>query len=77
MGIINKRIDIVAIVILFLLAMLFEHQEAFSLAEDETLSYRHILRTYYADPEVTSPSEDVVIVYTDEAFYRSRTRAYR
>ncbi len=51
------------------MAMLLEYREAFSLLEDETLSYRHILRTHFGDEAYTRPSEDVVIVYTDEDFY--------
>ncbi|MBL4682382.1 MAG: CHASE2 domain-containing protein [Pseudomonadales bacterium] len=69
MSILNQRIDIIAIVLFFLFAIFLEKNEAFSLAEDETLSYRQLLRTYNANEVVTSPSEDVVIVYTDEAFY--------
>ncbi len=69
MGATDKRFDIIAIIVLFLLAVFLEYNEAFSLIEDETLSYRHLFRTYNADEEITSPSEEVVIVYTDEAFY--------
>lgn len=69
MGILSKHIDVILIVLFFLSAIFLEKNEAFSLAEDETLSYRQLLRTYNGDEAVTSPSEDVVIVYTDEAFY--------
>ncbi|MFT5211267.1 MAG: adenylate cyclase [Flavobacterium sp.] len=69
MGILKNRVDIIAIVFFFLFAIFLEKNEAFSFAEDETLSYRQLLRTYNGDEKVTSPSEDVVIVYTDEAFY--------
>lgn len=69
MGTTTKRYDLYAILFVFLLAMALEYREAFSLIEDETLSYRHLLRTYLGDPEYTLPSEDVVIIYTDEAFY--------
>lgn len=64
-----KRYDVLALVLFFLLSVFLEYQEAFSLLEDETLSYRQILRTYLADDAVTTPSKDVVIVYTDEEFY--------
>ena len=37
--------------------------------EDETISYRHLLRTEYGDPALTNPSPEVTVVYTDEAFY--------
>ncbi|MBS03934.1 MAG: adenylate/guanylate cyclase domain-containing protein [Gammaproteobacteria bacterium] len=65
----EKHHDIEAVIALFLLAMILEYQEAFSLIEDETLSYRQLVRTYYGVPEQVAPTEDVVIVYTDEAFY--------
>ncbi len=69
MGTNENRNDIVTIVLIFIVAILLEYVEAFSLVEDESLSYRQILRTHYADEYLTSPSEDVLVVYTDEAFY--------
>ena len=69
MGTTGNRKDVIAIVVVFFLAVILEYLEAFSLIEDEMLSYRQILRTHYADPELTSPSEDILIVFTDEAFY--------
>lgn len=69
MGANQKRYDLIAVVFFFLFAMMLEYREAFSLIEDETLSYRQILRTHFGDEYLSSPSEDVVIVYTDEAFY--------
>lgn len=69
MGLDQKRYDLIAVVFFFLLAMILEYREAFSLIEDETLSYRQILRTHYGDEELTKPSDDVVIVFTDEEFY--------
>jgi len=65
----QKRYDLIAVVFFFLLAMILEYREAFSLIEDETLSYRQIVRTHYGDDFYTNPSEDIVIVYTDEDFY--------
>lgn len=69
MGATQHRYDLYAILFVFLLAIVLEYREAFSLIEDETLSYRQLFRTYVGDPEQTKPSDDVVIVYTDEAFY--------
>ena len=69
MGSNQQRYDLIAVVFFFLVAMFLEYREAFSLIEDETLSYRQILRTHYGDDFFTNPSEDVVIVFTDEAFY--------
>jgi adenylate cyclase len=65
----STRYDLLSILMIFLLAGIFEYKESFSLLEDETLSYRHLLRSYNADPAETAPVDDVVIVYTDEAFY--------
>lgn len=65
----RERYDIVAVLLFFLLASFLEYNEAFSLLEGETLSYRQLMRTNYGDAELTSPSEDVLIVYTDEDFY--------
>ena len=69
MGSNQQRYDLIAVVFFFVLAMFLEYREAFSLIEDETLSYRQILRTHYGDDFFTNPSEDVVIVFTDEEFY--------
>ena len=69
MGNRNKIYDSLAILLIFLAAAALEYQESFSLIEDETLSYRHLLRIYNAPPEVTAPSEDILILYTDEDFY--------
>ena len=69
MGNRNKIFDLLTILLIFLAAAALEYKEAFSLIEDETLSYRHLLRIYNAPPEVTAPSEDILILYTDEAFY--------
>ena len=65
----GNRVDIPVVVAFFLLALLLEVTEGFSLVENETLSYRQILRTHLADPYYSEPSEDVFVVYTDEAFY--------
>lgn len=69
MGNRSRRYDLFAIAVVFALAVVFEYQELFSLVEDETLSYRQILRTHLGDPNHTSPIEDVTIIYTDELFY--------
>ncbi len=69
MGNRSRRYDLFAIAVVFALAIVFEYEEAFSLIEDETLSYRQILRTHLGDPEFTRPHDEVLIVYTDELFY--------
>ena len=69
MEILKKNYDLLTVLLLFSLAALFEFEENFSLIEDETLSYRQILRTHLGDPAITEPARDIVIVYTDEEFY--------
>lgn len=69
MGNSSRRYDLFAIAVVFSLAVVFEYQEAFSFIEDQTLSYRQILRAHYGDPYYTTPNEDVVVVFTDELFY--------
>ncbi|MFN3238092.1 MAG: CHASE2 domain-containing protein [Pseudomonadales bacterium] len=70
MAALNQRYDILVVLLVFFLAIFFERNESFSLLEDETLSYRQILRAHNAPPEVTNPpEEDILVVFTDEAFY--------
>ncbi len=70
MAVLNQRYDILVVLLVFFLAIFAERYESFSLLEDETLSYRQILRAHNAPPELTSPLEDeILVVYTDEAFY--------
>ncbi|MBF0135642.1 MAG: adenylate/guanylate cyclase domain-containing protein [Magnetococcus sp. DMHC-1] len=65
-----KRYDVVLTILFFLLAIPAEYFEIFSLLEDQTLSFRHILRMTYGDPKAVSPGDDVVLINTDEAFFR-------
>lgn len=65
----TNRVDIPIVIGLFALALLLEFIEAFSIFEDETLSYRHLLRTLHGDEEIVQVNEDVWVVYTDEDFY--------
>lgn len=69
MAALNQRYDILVVLLVFFCAIYFERSESFSLLEDETLSYRQILRAHNAPPEVTSPLEEILVVYTDEDFY--------
>ena len=66
-----KRYDIFATVFLFLLAIPAERYEVFALLEEQTISFRHLLRMSMASPEKTQFSkEDIVLVNTDEAFFK-------
>jgi len=65
----KSKFDLPVVVVLFGLALLVEYQEGVTIVEDETLSYRHLVRANYGDPDLTAPSQDVTVVYTDEDFY--------
>ncbi|HAT49340.1 MAG TPA: adenylate/guanylate cyclase domain-containing protein, partial [Alphaproteobacteria bacterium] len=55
----------------FLLVIPAEYFEIFSLLEEQTISVRHILRQNYGDPEkMRFPSEQIVLVNTDETFFK-------
>lgn len=64
-----KRWDVFLTLMLFLLTIPAERYEVFSLFEDQTISFRHILRTSLADPEVTRLRDEVMIVALDEDLY--------
>ena len=64
------RYDILAIMVLFLAAIPAEHNEIFSLLEEQTLSARQLLRMNYGDPdEIAFSSDQIVMVNTDEDFF--------
>ena len=66
-----KRYDLVATVALFLLAVPAEYYEIFALVEEQTISFRHLLRMSMASPEETRFSNDhIVLVNTDEEFFK-------
>ena len=66
-----KRYDIFATIILFMLAVPAEYYETFALLEEQTISFRHLLRMSSASPEKTRFSKDaIVLVNTDEEFFK-------
>ncbi|MEO5362219.1 MAG: adenylate/guanylate cyclase domain-containing protein [Magnetococcus sp. DMHC-8] len=65
------RYDLWATVLLFLLAVPAEHNEMFALLEEQTISFRQLLRMSMAKPEQTRFSKDaIVLVNTDEKFFK-------
>ncbi|MBF0589035.1 MAG: CHASE2 domain-containing protein [Magnetococcales bacterium] len=64
-----KRVDVLIILALFLGAGLAEFGERFSLLEDQTLSFRHILRLRYGPEAQTRFSDNITLVKTDETFF--------
>nr|CRH07726.1 Putative adenylate/guanylate cyclase. highly conserved in MTB [Candidatus Magnetococcus massalia] len=66
----SKRWDLWITVVLFLFAIPMEQKEHFALLEDQTLSFRQIFRMEYGPPAQTSLSDSLVIVNTDEEFFK-------
>ncbi|MEO5330869.1 MAG: adenylate/guanylate cyclase domain-containing protein [Magnetococcus sp. YQC-5] len=64
------RNDIMATVLLFLLMIPAEYHEVFALLEEQTISFRQILRMTLASPEKTEFSKDILLVNTDETFFK-------
>lgn len=67
----TKRYDILLTVLLFLIALPAQHFEWFALLEDQTLSLRHQLRLAYGDSKALAPASEVVLVNTDESFFKA------
>jgi CHASE2 domain-containing sensor protein len=64
-----KRWDVFLTLVFFLLAIPAERMEVFAVLEDQSISYRHILRQQLGDPAYTSLSEDIILVSLDEELY--------
>lgn len=66
-----KRYDVLLTVLLFLVAIPAQHLEWFALVENQMLSVRHQLRMAYGDAEKLAFTKDIVLVNTDEAFFKA------
>ncbi|CAN2047285.1 adenylate cyclase [Candidatus Magnetomoraceae bacterium gMMP-1] len=65
-----KRYDILFILLLFLLTIPSEYYEIFSLAENQLISFRHLMRTSFGDREkMKFPQDKIVFVIMDENFF--------
>lgn len=64
-----KRWDVFVTLLFFLLTIPAERYEVLSLVEDQTISFRHILRAGFGDPEIMQLREEIMIVALDEALY--------
>ncbi|MEG3638352.1 CHASE2 domain-containing protein [Magnetococcus sp. PR-3] len=65
----SQRWDIWVTIVLFLIVIPLEVKEPFSFIEDQTLSFRQILRMEYGPPEQTKLNDNIFIVNTDEQFF--------
>ena len=60
-----QRYDIIATILFFLLAIPAGYFEFFSLLEEQTISFRHMLRQNYGDPQQMSfPKDKIVLINT-------------
>ena len=65
-----RRYDIIITVLLFMLIIPLEYEEWFSFIENQTLSFRHILRQTYGElKSMNFPSDKITIVVQDEDFF--------
>ena len=65
----RELFDLPLIVCVFILFTALEYSEAFTLVEDELLSYRQAFRHASGDQQAVKPLPNVRVIYTDEAFY--------
>jgi len=65
----REQFDLPLIVLAFIVLLALERTEAFTLVEDELLSYRQTFRHAYGDQDAVQPLPNVRVIYTDEAFY--------
>jgi adenylate cyclase len=64
-----KRWDVFLTLLVLMLTIPAERFELFSLIEDQTISFRHILRNSLGDPEDRRLRDDIIIVALDEPLY--------
>lgn len=64
-----KRWDVFLTLVVFLLMIPSERLELFSLAEDQTISFRHLFRTTMGDDDLMSLRDEILIVALDESLY--------
>jgi len=66
-----RRYDLMATALLFLLMIPAQQGGWLALLEDQTLSFRHLLRMSYGSSVPRDLSRDLVLVNTDEAFFKA------
>ncbi len=64
-----KRWDVALTLVILLLTIPAERFEIFSLLEDQTISFRHILRMSWGDPDLMHLRDEIMIVALDEDLY--------
>ncbi|MFN3075796.1 MAG: CHASE2 domain-containing protein [Alphaproteobacteria bacterium] len=71
----GKRYDLLLALLLFLAVIPAQRTELFAFLEEQTLSFRHLLRWSFGDPAADALSKDIVLVNTDEKFF-SKYRSF-
>ncbi|MFD2233397.1 CHASE2 domain-containing protein [Phaeospirillum tilakii] len=66
-----RRYDVILTALLFLLTLPAQNGGWFALLEDQTLSFRHLARMAYGPGPTRDLSRDIVLVDTDEAFFKA------
>ena len=64
-----KRWDVFLTLVVLLLTIPAERFELFSLLEDQTISFRHLLRTTTGDDATVQLSDEIMVVALDEELY--------
>jgi len=64
-----KRWDVFLTLLVLLVTIPAERYEIFSLVEDQTISFRHILRSTLGPDEYTTLSDKIMLVALDESLY--------
>ncbi|MBF0561852.1 MAG: adenylate/guanylate cyclase domain-containing protein [Alphaproteobacteria bacterium] len=65
----RKRYDLLVVFMLFLAVFPAERADWFAVVEEQTLSFRHLLRWSFGDRQIDALSKDIVLVNTDEKFF--------
>jgi len=71
MGQLFKRYDVICSILFFLIAIPLQHFEMLAVLEEPILSMRHQARNQTPEARVRKFSNDIVLVNTDEAFFRA------
>ncbi len=64
-----KRWDVFLTLVVLLLTIPAERLELFSLVEDQTISFRHLLRTTFGDEATVELRDEIMLVALDEELY--------
>ena len=67
---IKSRLDILSIILFFILALVGDYFESFTLIEDQLITFRQLIRNSFGKNSESFPFHQVSIVTINESFYR-------